>query len=215
MKLLLVRHGESRGNLDRRWQGWLDEPLTELGHEQARRLAERLYRRSLESLDPITAVYTSTLTRAYQTANIVALRCGVPLILDQRLRERDVGVLQGLTWPEVEAHHPTLAHTIRQNWTVPALPEGETTFELTERVWYAVQEIIGRENGRGDPNTVAIVSHGGTINAFLNRLVGRNHEMPFMFSFGNTSLSMVEIRDGRPRILLVNDLCHLDGTKRS
>ena len=210
MKLLLIRHGESQGNLSRRWQGWLDEPLTERGREQAQRLAERLQRWSVENSEPIGMVYSSTLARAFQTASILAQSWGVPLVLDSRLRERDVGVMQGLTWPEIEARYPDVAQIIRQRWVVPALPEGETTFDLAERVWQAVDGIITQTLGRNDGGTIAIVSHGGTINAYLNRLVGRHHEMPFMFRLGNTSLSMIELLDGRPRILLVNDLCHLD-----
>lgn len=210
MKLLLVRHGESRGNLNRRWQGWLDEPLTELGRRQAQRLAERVERWFAEDLEPVAAVYSSTLIRAYQTAGILAQQWGAPLVLDWRLRERDVGVLQGLTWPEVEERHPHIAQHIRQRWTIPALPDGETTSQLADRVWLAVEDIIGRTNGYDAARSVAVVSHGGAINAYLNRLVGRGDEMPFMFRFGNTSLSVVEIRDCRPRIVLVNDMCHLE-----
>ncbi len=93
MKLLLIRHAESRGNLHRQWQGWLDEPLTDYGLEQARRLAERLHQWSVERSEPVLAVYGSTLARAFQTAGILARRWAVPLVLDSRLRERDVGVL--------------------------------------------------------------------------------------------------------------------------
>jgi broad specificity phosphatase PhoE len=210
MKILLIRHGESRGNFSQRWQGWLDEPLTQRGREQAQSLAERLQRWSVENSEPIGVVYSSTLARAFQTASVLAQNWQVPLVLDSRLRERDVGALQGLTWPEIEARYPIVAQIIRQRWVVPALPEGETTRDLVERVWQAVDEIITHTLGRDGGATVAIVSHGGTINAYLNRLVGRHHEMPFMFRLGNTSLSMIELLDGRPRILLVNDLCHLD-----
>ncbi len=210
MKLLLVRHGESRGNADRRWQGWLDEPLTDQGREQACRLADRLHRWSTEHSETIAAVYSSTLSRAYQTACILARHWGVPLVLDRRLRERDVGVLQGLTWPEVETRYPKIAQTIRRKRTVAALPGGETTEELTVRVWQAIQGIMAQADSHDVSRSVAVVSHGGAINAFLNRLVGRGDEMPFIFSLGNTSLSIVEMHDSRPRILLVNDMCHLD-----
>jgi broad specificity phosphatase PhoE len=133
----------------------------------------------------------------------------VPLILDWRLRERDIGVMQGLTWPEIEAFYPEIAETIRQRWTVPALPGGETVVDLAERVWQVFEEIVDRDNGRYVDSNVAIVSHGGAINAYFNRLIGRGDDMPFIFRLGNTSLSVVEIQDGRPRILLINDLCHL------
>ncbi len=210
MKLLLIRHGESRGNINRQWQGWLDEPLTEKGQEQTHLLAERLQRWSVVRAEPILAVYSSTLARAYHTAAVLSRRWGVPLVLDRRLRERDVGALQGLTWPEVEAHHPQVAQTIRQRWTAPVLPGGEPLAHLVERVWLAMEGIVARTNWRDGGGNVAVVSHGGTLNAYFNRLIGRGDEMPFLFRLGNTSLSIVEIQDGRPRILLVNDLCHLD-----
>jgi len=210
MKLLLVRHGESRGNLNGQWQGWLDEPLTERGQDQAHRLTERLFQWSIENSVLISAVYSSTLTRAFQTASILAHKWGVPLVLDWRLRERDVGVLQGLTWSDMEQRYPEVAQRIRQRWTVPALPDGETTDQLTERVWQAVGDVVSRANGSGPDEAVVVVSHGGSINAYLNRLVGRSHDMPFIFRLGNTSLSIVELYDGRPRISLVNDMCHLD-----
>jgi probable phosphoglycerate mutase len=210
LKLLLVRHGESRGNVNRQWQGWLDEPLTDQGREQAHCLAERVQRWSVEQSGPIAAVYSSTLARAFQTADIRAQRWGAPLVFDKRLRERDVGVLQGLTWPEIEARYQELAQTIRRQWTISTLPGGETTFQLAERVWQAIEDIVARTDGHALPQNVAIVSHGGALNAYLNRLVGRGDEMPFIFRFGNTSLSIIEFQDGRPRILLVNDLCHLE-----
>jgi broad specificity phosphatase PhoE len=212
VKLLLIRHGESRGNARRQWQGWLDEPLTQQGQEQAQRLAERLHRWSVERSEPIEAVYSSTLARAYQTAHILAQCWSVPLVLDKRLRERDIGILQGLTWPEVEARYPQVAEMLHQRWVAPALPSGETLTHLVERVWRAVETIVTRTNHHEPAGSVAIVSHGGTLNAYLNRLMGRGDEVPNVFSLGNTSLSVVEIRNGRPRILLVNDLCHLEQT---
>ena len=209
MKLLLIRHGESQGNVTRQWQGWLDAPLTRRGQEQAQRLAERLQQWSVEKSEPIAAIYSSTLARAYQTASILARRCGVPLVLDKRLRERHIGELQGLTWPEIETRYPELAQTIRQRRAVPALPGGETPFDLAERVCQAVEGIIARANGRAQAENVAIVSHGGALNAYFNRLVGRGDDMPFLFRFGNASLSIVEIQEIRPWISLANGFCQL------
>jgi broad specificity phosphatase PhoE len=207
MKLLLIRHGESQGNARRQWQGWLDVPLTGRGQEQAQRLAAWVGHWSAEQGEPIVAVHSSTLARAYQTASVLARRCDAPLVLDKRLRERDIGELEGLTWPEVEARYPELAQAIRQRKAVPALPGGESPFQLAERVWQAVEEIA---NGRVPGGSVAVVSHGGALNAYFNRLLGRSDDRPFLFRFDNTALSMVEIQDARRRITLVNGLYHLD-----
>jgi probable phosphoglycerate mutase len=211
MKLLLVRHGESRGNLEGKWQGWLDEPLTVQGREQAGRLAFRLQRWAETNSEAITAVHSSTLTRAAQTADILARHCGTPLVLDGRLRERNVGALQGLTWPELEEQHPDVVMIMRQRWAVLNVPGGETTLELSERVWQGMQFVIERTESM-NATAAAVVSHGGALNAYLNRIVGRDPKEPFIFRLGNSSLSIVEIRDGRPRISLVNDICHLDGS---
>lgn len=210
MKLLLIRHGESRGNASHRMQGRLDEPLTERGREQSCRLAERLQGWSIKHTEPISAVYSSTLARAYQTASILVQCWGVPLVLDKRLCERDIGALQGLTWPEVETRYPQVAQTMRQKWTAHTLPGGESVFQLTDRMWQAITGIVDRSRNGNGGRCVAIVSHGAAINAYFNRLMGRGDGKPFLFSLGNTSLSIVEFQNGRPRILLANDLCHLE-----
>jgi len=210
MKLLLIRHGESRGNASHRMQGRLDEPLTERGREQSHRLAERLQGWSIKHAEPISAVYSSTLARAYQTASILVQRWGVPLVLDKRLGERDIGALQGLTWPEVETRYPQVAQTMRQKWTLHTLPGGESIFQLTDRMWQAITGIVDRSKNGNEGRCVAIVSHGAAINAYFNRLMGRGDGKPFLFSLGNTSLSIVAFQNGRPRILLANDLCHLE-----
>jgi broad specificity phosphatase PhoE len=207
LKLFLIRHGESQGNASRQWQGWLDVPLTERGREQAQRLAAWLERWSVEQSEPIAAVHSSTLIRAYQTASFLARRCGVPLVLDKRLRERNIGALEGLMWPEVEARYPELARIIRQREAIPALPGGESPFQLAERVWQAVEDIA---HGRAQGESVAVVSHGGALNAYFNRLLGRGDDMPFLFRLDNTALSIVEIQDARRRIALVNGLYHLN-----
>jgi len=207
MKLLLIRHGESEGNVKRQWQGLLDVPLTERGREQALRLAERVWRWSAAQEEPLAAVYSSTLARAHWTAEALARRCGAPLVLDKRLCERDLGVLQGLTWPEIDARYPDLAQILRQRKGVPTLPGGESSFEVTQRVWQAIEEIT---DGHASEANVAVVSHGGSLNAYFNRLTGRGDDVPFIFRLGNTSLSMIEIQDGRTHITLVNSLCHLE-----
>ncbi|HEY5099343.1 MAG TPA: histidine phosphatase family protein, partial [Gaiellaceae bacterium] len=92
--LLLVRHGETDWNAERRWQGHADVPLNDRGREQARVLAEQL---TGESID---AIYSSDLSRARDTADIVGVRLGVPVVVDADLREIDVGPIEGMTAEE-------------------------------------------------------------------------------------------------------------------
>ena len=104
MELLLIRHGESVGNLQGRIQGQADFPLTERGMEQTQALAERLLREERA----ISTIYASDLSRAAQTAEVLSAWLGVPIIFDSRLREYDAGVLNGLVWEEIEHLYPEI-----------------------------------------------------------------------------------------------------------
>ena len=95
--LLLVRHGETDWNADGRLQGHTDRPLTDFGRRQARDLAAAL------AGEDLTAIYSSDLTRARETAEIVAERLGLPVVLDRDLREKDWGNWEGLTAVERDA----------------------------------------------------------------------------------------------------------------
>ncbi len=201
-RLLLVRHGESEGNAARRLQGWLDTRLTERGREQARLLARRLEHYEGQ----IAAIYTSPLSRAYETAQVLAQRLELPLTTDERLREIHLGALTGLTWDEVVARFPEYARAIVEQQRRPPIPGGEDREAFADRVWEAITEIVERH----PDEDVLIVAHGGTINAYLVRLLGMDPQRRVPFLVGNASLSIVQMEDGRPHILLLNDRCHLD-----
>ena len=161
-ELLLVRHGETDWNRDRRFQGHADPPLNETGREQARTLASEL---AGESLD---AVYTSDLARANETAEIIAGRLGVPVVVDAELREIDVGEWQGLTWPEIEERFPDGV----RNWQERGhgWERGETYDALGERVVRALGR-IGAEHPAG---RILIVGHGGTVRSVRALIEGRS-----------------------------------------
>lgn len=95
-RLIVVRHGETRANVEGRWQGHRDWPLTEVGVAQAEAVAQRLEGCGFSSL------YSSDLGRALHTARIIANRSGHAIVADERLRERHLGVFQGLTRAEME-----------------------------------------------------------------------------------------------------------------
>src|SRR5215831_10645180 len=98
--ILLARHGETDWNTERRWQGHDDQPLNEAGRQQARELGASLAGR------PIAAVYASDLSRAHETATIVAGELGLPVVADERLREVDVGDWSGRRMLDIETEDP-------------------------------------------------------------------------------------------------------------
>jgi broad specificity phosphatase PhoE len=151
--LLLARHGESDWNRSKRWQGFADRPLTDLGRQQAQELADRLDDTELD------AVYSSDLRRARDTAEAVAHRKGLQVRTTPDLREVDVGSWSGLTRAEAEARFPeAYARWLEggEGWE-----DGETYQQLEDRVVRAFRNIAAEQEG----GRVLVVAHGGTIRA--------------------------------------------------
>jgi probable phosphoglycerate mutase len=135
--LVLVRHGETDWNADGRLQGQTDRPLSEEGRRQARRLAEAL------AAERVEAIYASDLSRSRETAEIVAARLGLQVVLDPGLRERDWGTWEGLT-PDERERVELVAESAEQH---------------QQRMLAALRRISGRHpTGR-----VVVVTHGGSI----------------------------------------------------
>jgi broad specificity phosphatase PhoE len=151
--ILLARHAESDWNVENRFQGHADRPLTERGREQAERLADELSESRLE------AVYTSPLRRAHETAAIVAAPHGLEPVIVAELQEIDVGGWSGLSRAEVESRFPDAFRRWLgggEGWE-----DGESYTEMAARVLAAVRRIAAEHAG----GRVLVVSHGGPIRA--------------------------------------------------
>jgi broad specificity phosphatase PhoE len=151
--IYLARHGESDWNAANRFQGHSDRPLTDLGREQARRLAD------LVAAENVEAIYASPLSRALETARIVAARTGLDVVVDEGLREVDTGSWSGLSRAEVRERYPEGF----QRWITGGAgwEDGESYEEMAERVLAAVNRIAAAHPG----GRVLLVSHGGPIRA--------------------------------------------------
>ncbi len=207
MKLLLIRHGQSIANAEGRLQGQFDSPLTDLGREQARALARRLLREGWA----VSALYASDLSRAAETAEILATTLDAPVILDKRLREYDVGVLNGLIWREVEFLFPEIWHGLHHSNEWVPIPEEEGNEAFHARLSAVLTDIrAGHEEGE----VVGVVSHGGSLGMMLAHLLWMDTRRPTPFRFGNASLSVVEFRSRGPVLSCLNDTCHVDGNLR-
>ncbi|MGE5689399.1 MAG: histidine phosphatase family protein [Pseudomonadota bacterium] len=147
--ILLVRHGETDWNAERRVQGHTDRPLNETGRAQARELADEL-----EST-PLDAVYSSDLVRAHETARVVAERKGLAVTAVPGLREREFGTWEGLTDREILDRFP---HAHHGPWG-----DGETPDEMSRRVLESLRRIAETH----EDETVLVVSHGGPLRAVL------------------------------------------------
>jgi len=184
--VLLARHGETDWNAARRWQGHADPPLNERGREQARSLAALLAGRS------VSTIYSSDLQRASETAGIVAESLGLPVRLDERLREVDVGEWSGLTTVEIEERFPGALARRRDGGSGWEL--GESYEAMGERVKAALLAIAGAH-----PDEIVLaVTHVGPVR-MMRRLAGLQGEE--WQRVANCDLDELAVRGGRIRWL--------------
>lgn len=208
MRLLLIRHAESQGNHEGRLQGRMEFPLTERGVRQAQLLAERLL--TLQ----VSAVYSSPIRRAYDTALAVAARTGLDVIPEPRVQEYDFGEqLSGLTWQEIRDQKPEiLAALSRDGLEFPRYPGEEGRGAFRERVCTAIGEIVERHRPE---HAVAIITHAGPIVVYVMETLGRGYARPIPFVVENTSITTIDVGGGAnefvPAAVLIglNDTCHL------
>jgi probable phosphoglycerate mutase len=193
--ILLARHGESDWNRAKRWQGFADRPLTDLGRRQAEELADRLEGTELD------AIYSSDLQRARETAEAVARRRELEVRTTPDLREVDVGSWAGLTRAEAEARYPQAY--VRWLHGGEGWEDGETYEQLQARVVRAMTLIAAAHDG----GRVLVVAHGGTIRAIHASALGVDvHTYRRIQRVEpNATLSAVCIEDGR-----LTELCRTE-----
>ena len=202
-KLFLVRHGQSAGNAEGRFGGHSPTPLSKLGEEQAEKTAKVLAK------EGITAVYSSDLLRAVKTAEPLARLLGIPVVDTPAFRERNVGVLEGLTFDESKAEFPKDYYALVNRDVHHVITQGESYRHLLRRTTAELREIFKRHAGE----RVAIYSHTGAICFMTLHLMGAIHQntqqTPWIVT-SNCGINRFEIRGPRNvRVLALNDTRHL------
>jgi probable phosphoglycerate mutase len=198
VQLFVVRHGETAWNRLGRIQGHQDSPLTERGLEQARATAGRLARERIEAL------YSSGLGRARQTADVVAAATALPVRIDEGLRERSFGVLEGRTWDEIRRDHPEDARRLLEDPS-HAVAGGESLTGFRARVTEAVRRIAVTSTA----GAVAVVTHGGVLGVLYREALGIPLEAPRSYTTPNAGLNHFRFEDGRWSIVRWGDDAHL------
>jgi len=178
-RILALRHGETAWNRDTRIQGQLDIGLNDRGRAQAAALAEALRDES------ITAIYSSDLSRARETAEAVAAVSGAPLTLDIALRERAFGVFEGHTWAEIEANWPEDSLRWRKRDLAFAPGGGESLPVLFDRCVAAVERLAAAHPGE----TIAVVAHGGVMDCLYRAGTRQALDAPRSWQLGNATIN--------------------------
>jgi broad specificity phosphatase PhoE len=201
--VLLIRHGQSKGNAERRFGGHTATPLSARGHRQA-----ELTARTLKS-ESLTAIYSSDLARAIETARPLSRLTGLPIHDTNAFRERSVGVMEGLTFEAAAQQHPEQYAALLRRDFEHVLTGGESYRQLLDRARQKLDDII--EQNRG--GKIAVFSHTGTICILALHLMGALDApdlKPVWISSGNCGITRFELRDdGFVRVLNVNDTSHL------
>ena len=204
-RILLIRHGQSQGNAERRFGGHSPTPLSELGHRQAEAAARAL------AHERVTAVYSSDLLRAVQTAEPLARATGLEITRTPALRERGVGLMEGLTFEEAAAAHPEEYAALLRRDFEHVLAGGESYRQLLDRAAAELDRAVELHRG----GTVALFSHTGTICILVLHLMGAldaPHLKPVWLSSSNCGVTRFELRsDGFVRVSAFNDTRHLAG----
>ena len=201
-EIILLRHGESVGNAQARWQGQADYPLTDKGRAQAHALAEYWLAKGV-TFDLILA---SPQVRARDTAQIIGQALNVPVEFDPILRERYIGGAAGLTHDELQQKFPQ--PDFKTPYDAIGADDGEGNWALFLRAGQALHGILSRP-----PARYLVVSHGGLLNQFMHAVLGitpQANEQGARFRFGNTGYARLIYLPGKHtwQIHSVNDRTH-------
>ena len=178
-RIIAIRHGETTWNVDTRIQGHLDIPLNATGRQQAARMALAL------KDDPITAVYASDLTRAWETAQYLGRARGLQVNPEAGLRERGFGDFEGKTFAEIEALLPEQSLRWRKRDPEFAPAGGESLQALSQRVVEATERLAARHPGE----LIALVGHGGVMDVLYRAATRQHIQAPRTWTLGNAAIN--------------------------
>lgn len=204
-RILLIRHGQSQGNAERRFGGHSPTPLSELGRAQAEATARALRDEGID------AIYSSDLLRALQTAEPLARATGLEVRSTEAFRERSVGRMEGLTFEEAAEQFPEEYAALLRRDFERVLLGGESYRQMLDRSARELDRAVERHRG----GTLAVFSHTGTICILALHLMGALDApalRPVWVASANCSVTRFHIQHGGLiRVLALNDTRHLFG----
>ena len=211
MRQYLVRHGQSVSNVEERVQGQEDVDLSERGRAEALEVAS--WARQQNAGTPIDEIWSSPLKRARHTADAISAALGLPLLLDDGLRELHAGVFQGHLWADLDHRFPEAVASWRSGDVDYSIPGGESRAALARRGSETLRRLAAR-----DVAAMIVVAHGGVLTAALGELLGPRHPLlaaaalrPFTHlpALANASVTVLEWPG--PELIAFNTTDHLSG----
>jgi len=198
-RVYLVRHGQTDWNAEGRYQGRIDSTISALGRAQAARLAEAL------ASVPFRAIYSSPLSRARDTAVVIAAPHGLSVVTRDRLREVSMGEWEGLNEAEITARFGEVLRARRRDPEGVTPGGGETLAELRARGLDAIREIVAEH----PDEAVAVVAHGALNKAILLGVLDAPPRAYWTIRQDNAAINVLEFGARGARVLLLNETGHL------
>ncbi|HBG91912.1 MAG: hypothetical protein A3J81_02975 [Nitrospirae bacterium RIFOXYB2_FULL_43_5] len=226
--LYLIRHGATEGSETKRYKGSIDVPLSENGQRQMEQVAKYLNRpyKSDTAYNGLNAVYTSPLSRALKSAEIIAEPHGLNPIVIEGLRERSFGIWEGMTFTEIKEKYPQEFEAWAGNPLRYSPIDGESTIEVRERAISALNKIIDNHNCNGiqdagyriqdkknhescimklaSSSSIAVVAHGGVNRIILCHIMGIPLENIFRIEQDFAAVNIIEFWEKYPVVKLLN-----------
>ena len=224
--LYLIRHGETEGSETKRYKGSIDVPLSENGIRQvelaaafvadqvkssqrSRQLSylRDIHRASSDSAgeaEGLKAVYTSDLSRAVKSGEIIAAPHRIGTVSLPELRERNFGIWEGMSFAEIRDQYPEEFNAWADNPMQYSPIGGESTLDMSKRVIAALEGVLSANAGQ----VVAIVAHGGVNRIILCHVLGMPLEHIFRIEQDNAAINIIEFWDKYPVVKLLNGISH-------
>jgi probable phosphoglycerate mutase len=198
-RLIVIRHAETTWNREKRMQGVTDTPLSDVGRIQAQALGRRLKDR------PFSALYSSNLSRAHDTARAIAEHSGRELVLDERLQERRFGIFEGLLAAEIMARYPEEHARFASRDPDYEVPGGESASSFSRRCLGCLADIAGRHLGE----EIVVVTHGLVLDALYRVAHALDHGVQRPVPLINASVNLFGYGNSAWRMELWGDVSHL------
>ncbi|MDD5602846.1 MAG: histidine phosphatase family protein [Eubacteriales bacterium] len=199
-RLIFIRHAQAEGNLTRFFHGWTDSALTDLGHKQAGLAAKRL------KGENISAIYSSPLKRAVQTAEYISEETGINIRIDENLKEINGGDWECQPFSDLPVKWPEEYDTWENKPHLHTMPNGESMIYFQNRLLSGVNEILNRNAGK----SICIVTHGTSIKALLCHFMECGLEKMSLIKWSdNTAITKVMHFQGSWEVESDGDSSHL------
>lgn len=200
-QVILIRHGETEWNLSGRWQGHADSSLSSRGIKQAEALGKRLRKEKIDYF------YSSDLGRALHTSRLIGGPSGWEAESMESLRERDLGVLEGLTSDEMLSKYPKEYGLFRNDGPNYQVPGGESFQQFYDRCSGAIEQLVIRNPGQ----KIGIVTHGGFLGAIFRYVLRIPLDAERNYVLLNCSVNRLEKSENGWNLVSWGDISHLEG----